>query len=117
MKEKMVKLNNVISQVSNEIIQRSHTTRQEYLARMQANFGKKVKREQLACTNLAHMMAAENERVKFILKQVDNPNIGIITAYNDMLSAHQPYYRYPEQLKSAILQAGGTGCRRSSCDV
>lgn len=104
----MIKLNSVITQVTNEIIKRSHTTRQDYLARMQANFGKKVKREQLGCTNLAHAMAAEDDKIKFILKQIDIPNIGIVTAYNDILSAHQPYYRYPEKLKAAVLQAGGT---------
>jgi phosphogluconate dehydratase len=98
----------VIEQVTQEIVKRSHTTRQDYLDRMQANFGKKVKREQLGCTNLAHAIAAEDDKVKFILKQIDNPNIGIVTAYNDILSAHQPYYRYPEELKAAILSAGGT---------
>lgn len=104
----MTKLHSVIEQVTQDIIKRSHVTRQDYLSRMQANFGKKVKREQLGCTNLAHAIAAEDDKVKFILKQVDNPNIGIVTAYNDMLSAHQPYYRYPEELKAAVLQAGGT---------
>ncbi len=104
----MTKLNAVIEQVTNDIIKRSHATRQEYLSRMQANFGKKVKREQLGCTNLAHAIAAEDNKVKFLLKQVDSPNIGIVTAYNDMLSAHQPYYRYPEKLKSAVANAGGT---------
>ena len=104
----MVKLNAVIEQVTNEIIKRSHATRQAYLARMQANFGKKVKREQLGCTNFAHAIAAQDDKVKFILKQLDNPNVGIVTAYNDMLSAHQPYYRYPEELKAAVLQAGGS---------
>ncbi|HLX54742.1 MAG TPA: dihydroxy-acid dehydratase, partial [Aquella sp.] len=104
----MTKLHSVIEQVTEDIIKRSHTTRQDYLARMEANFGKKVKREQLGCTNLAHAIAAEDDKVKFILKQVDNPNIGIVTAYNDVLSAHQPYYRYPEELKTYVTQAGGT---------
>jgi phosphogluconate dehydratase len=104
----MVKLHTIIEQVTQDIVKRSHATRSDYLARMQANYGKKVKREQLGCTNLAHAMAAEDDKVKFILKQVDNPNIGIVTAYNDMLSAHQPYYRYPERLKTAVIEAGGT---------
>ncbi|MCC2625159.1 MAG: phosphogluconate dehydratase [Burkholderiales bacterium] len=104
----MTKLHNIIEQVTQDIIKRSHATRQDYLSRMQANFGKKVKREQLGCTNLAHAIAAEDDKVKFILKQVDSPNIGIVTAYNDMLSAHQPYYRYPEELKAAVAKAGGT---------
>lgn len=104
----MVKLHPIVEQVTQDIIKRSYATRQDYLSRMQANFGKKVKRESLGCTNLAHAIAAEENQIKFILKQVDNPNIGIVTAYNDMLSAHQPYYRYPEELKAAILQVGGT---------
>jgi phosphogluconate dehydratase len=103
-----MKINPVIEQVTQNIIERSKTTRQAYLARMQANYGKKVKRENLGCTNLAHAMAAEDTRAKFILKQVDNPNIGIVTAYNDMLSAHHPYYRYPEQIKAAIMATGAT---------
>jgi phosphogluconate dehydratase len=104
----MTKLHSVIEQVTQDIIKRSHATRQDYLSRMQANFGKRVKREQLGCTNLAHAMAAEDDKVKFILKQVDSPNIGIVTAYNDVLSAHQPYYRYPEELKTYVAKAGGT---------
>ena len=103
-----MKVHPVIIEVTESIIRRSKKTREEYLARMTANYGKKVKRESLGCTNLAHVMAAEDTRIKFMLKQVDNPNIGIVTAYNDMLSAHQPYYRYPEKLKAAIIAAGAT---------
>lgn len=107
-KDIIMKTNSVIEQVTQEIVKRSEKTRNEYLARMKANYGKKVKRENLGCTNLAHVMAAEDTKVKITLKQVDNPNIGIITAYNDMLSAHHPYYRYPEQLKTAIMATGAT---------
>lgn len=98
----------IIAKVTEDIIKRSAKTRQAYLLRMQANYGKKVKRESLGCTNLAHAVAAEDTKTKFILKQIDNPNIGIVSAYNDMLSAHQPYYRYPEKLKAAILATGAT---------
>lgn len=98
----------VIAKVTEDIIKRSEKTRNDYLVRMKANYGKRVKRESLACTNLAHVVAAEDSKTKFILKQVDNPNIGIVTAYNDMLSAHQPYYRYPEKLKAAIMATGAT---------
>ncbi|MCE3268385.1 MAG: phosphogluconate dehydratase [Burkholderiales bacterium] len=104
----MTKLHTVIEEVTQDIIIRSHSTRQDYLSRMQANYGKKVKREQLGCTNFAHAIAAEDTKTKFVLKQIDNPNIGIVTAYNDMLSAHQPYYRYPEDLKAAIAKVGAT---------
>lgn len=101
-------LNRIIDEVTQRIIQRSKTTRDDYLRRMEIQYGKRVKREQLGCTNLAHVMAAEDDKVKFRLKNIENPNIGIVTAYNDMLSAHQPYYRYPEILKAAIMKSGAT---------
>ena len=104
----MSTLHPVIEKVTQDIIKRSQKTREEYLARMQANYGKKVKREHLGCTNLAHVMAAQDKYTKIQLKQIENPNIGIITAYNDMLSAHHPYYRYPEKLKAAIMGVGAT---------
>jgi len=104
----MTKLHPVIQEVTEDIIARSRKTREEYLARMHAHYGKKVNRSQLSCTNFAHAIAAEEPKPKIILKQVDNPNIGIVTAYNDMLSAHHPYYRYPEQLKQAIMEVGAT---------
>ena len=104
----MNKIHPVLQQITDRIIKKSEVTRKEYLARMQAQYGKRVKREQLACTNIAHAIAAEDEKVKFRLKQVDIPNIGIVTAYNDMLSAHQPYYRYPERLKDSISSVGAT---------
>lgn len=104
----MTKIHPVLQEITERIIKRSEKTRTEYLTRMKAQYGKRVKREHLACTNLAHAIAAEDEKVKFRLKQIDSPNIGIVTAYNDMLSAHQPYYRYPERLKASIMSIGAT---------
>jgi phosphogluconate dehydratase len=104
----MKKLNSTIAQVTQRIIERSHKERNAYLAQMQQQYGVRVKRQQLACTNLAHVMAAEDSKTKIMLKQQEVPNIAIVTAYNDMLSAHQPYYRYPEILKQAILDVGAT---------
>lgn len=104
----MKKIHPVIESVTQDIIRRSADTRKAYLDRMHAQYGKKVSREQLGCTNLAHAIAAEDKPVKFILKQLSNPNIGIVTAYNDMLSAHHPYYRYPEQIKAAAISVGAT---------
>ena len=75
---------------------------------MKEQYGKRVKRDQLACTNLAHAAAAEDNKVKIRLKNIESPNIGIVTAYNDMLSAHQPYYRYPEVLKDTIIGQNAT---------
>jgi phosphogluconate dehydratase len=101
-------LNKVVEQVTQRIIERSAKTRAVYLARMKEQYGKRVKRDQLACTNLAHVAAAEDNKVKIRLKNIESPNIGIVTAYNDMLSAHQPYYRYPEILKDTIIEQNAT---------
>ncbi|TXI99382.1 MAG: phosphogluconate dehydratase [Neisseriales bacterium] len=101
-------LNKVVEQVTQRIIERSAKTRAAYLARMKEQYGKRVKRDQLACTNLAHVAAAEDNKVKIRLKNIESPNIGIVTAYNDMLSAHQPYYRYPEILKDTIIEQNAT---------
>ncbi len=101
-------LNKVVEQVTQRIIERSKVTREAYLARMKQHYGKRVQRSQLACTNLAHVVAAEDNKTKLSLKTIENPNIGIVTAYNDMLSAHQPYYRYPELIKEVAMQNGAT---------
>lgn len=105
---KMTKIHPLIEKVTHRIIDRSAKARAEYLARMKEHFGKRVQRENLGCTNLAHAIAAEDNKVKIQLKQIDNPNIGIVTAYNDMLSAHQPYYRYPEIIKNSVLKVNAT---------
>lgn len=101
-------LNKVVEQVTQRIIERSKATREAYLARMKEQYGKRVQRSSLACTNLAHVVAAEDNKTKLSLKAIENPNIGIVTAYNDMLSAHQPYYRYPELIKQVAMQNGAT---------
>jgi phosphogluconate dehydratase len=101
-------INSTIELVTNRIIDRSKPTRQAYLERMQQHFGVRVQRSQLSCTNLAHAIAAENKTTKFLLKEISQPNIAILSAYNDMLSAHQPYYRYPEKIKEALLLKNAT---------
>lgn len=101
-------LNKVVEQVTQRIIERSKATREAYLARMKEQYGKRVQRASLACTNLAHAVAAEDNKTKLSLTAIENPNIGIVTAYNDMLSAHQPYYRYPELIKQVAMQNGAT---------
>jgi phosphogluconate dehydratase len=67
-----------------------------------------VERSQLSCTNLAHVVAASPLKEKNILVQLKQPNIGIVSAYNDMLSAHQPYQIYPELFKQMVAQYGAT---------
>ena len=66
-------------------------------------------RRNVSCSNMAHVGAAEEDKAD-ILAQSDTlkPNIAIVTAYNDMLSAHQPYEGYPQLIKAAARQAGAT---------
>lgn len=99
----------VIQEVTQEIIARSKTTRAQYLARMQVDYGIKVHRAELGCTNLAHATASEENPVnKLRLKKIEEPNIAIVTSYNDMLSAHHPYYLYPTKIKQAVSEVGAT---------
>ena len=74
---------------------------------MQAETTANSTRSKLSCGNLAHGFAAASSADKDVLKQLRWPNLAIVTAYNDMLSAHQPYGRYPTILKRAVREAGG----------
>jgi phosphogluconate dehydratase len=65
-------------------------------------------RHRLSCTNLAHGFASAPAGDKIILRQIDRPNIAIVSSYNDMLSAHQPFERFPGIIKEAAREAGGT---------
>jgi len=67
-----------------------------------------VHRSQLSCGNLAHGVAACGDEDKSVIKMMDSANVGIVTAYNDMLSAHAPYAGYPEQIKAALNKIGCT---------
>lgn len=98
----------VLEQVTARIIARSEATRQAYLARTQAMAGSKVQRSQLSCTNLAHGVAAMPDAAKIRLKEQERPNVAIVSAYNEMLSAHQPFVDFPPWIKEAALEAGGT---------
>jgi len=104
-------LDPTLSAVTARIVARSHARRAAYLARIRAARGSKVQRSQLSCTNLAHAIAAAPAAAKLILKEVTPrscPNLAIVSAYNDMLSAHQPLGAYPAWIKEAALAAGAT---------
>jgi phosphogluconate dehydratase len=88
----------VIAQVTARIEQRSRDLRADYTARMQAQTRSTPARARLSCSNLAHVMAASGDD-KPALGFGGFPNIGIVTAYNDMLSAHQPYESYPGKIR------------------
>lgn len=102
-------LHPVVSQVTNAIVERSRATRSAYLERTRAAvLHGKVERSQLSCTNQAHAFAAMPETVKIHLKEESRPNLAIVSAYNDMLSAHQPLEAFPAWIKEEALAAGAT---------
>ena len=95
-----------LADVTARIAARSKPTRRAYLERMHAARAQGPSRAQLACTNLAHGFAAADAGDKQQLKSGRWPNIAIVSAYNDMLSAHRPLERYPQLIKLAAREAG-----------
>ena len=100
-------VNHTLQAITNRIIERSRPTREAYLARINEAASRKPMRTALACANLAHGFAACNTSDKAGLAGDQLLNIGIITAYNDMLSAHQPFETFPQLIKQAAREAGG----------
>jgi phosphogluconate dehydratase len=96
-----------IATVTRRIIERSRPTRELYLSRLKDMAANRPKRSQLGCANLAHGFAVCSPSEKAALAGDVVPNIGIITAYNDMLSAHQPFETYPQLIKETAKAAGG----------
>lgn len=94
--------------VTERIVQRSEATRSRYLQQITEAAKAFPVRETLACANQAHAWAAAPANDKLVLRALRQPNIGIVTSYNDMLSAHQPYERFPAILKVAAREAGAT---------
>ena len=99
-------MNIIVDQVTQAIIERSASTRQSYLEGISAAKGSKVSRANLSCGNLAHGFAACSQQDKDSLVMMDKADVAIVSAYNDMLSAHQPYERYPQLLKQAVREMG-----------
>ena len=97
----------VIEQVTQDIIERSHKTRSAYLNYIDAIAKNGPIRSGMGCGNLAHGFAACSATEKADLTGNQKANIAIITSYNDMLSAHQPYKDAPDLIKSAIKESGG----------
>ncbi len=96
-----------IAAVTRRIRERSSGPRAAYLARLEAAISQGVQRGGVGCGNLAHAFAACGAADKADLKATDKPNIAIVSAYNDMLSAHQPLERFPALIKEAVRAAGG----------
>ncbi|WP_099864028.1 phosphogluconate dehydratase [Pararhizobium haloflavum] len=96
-----------ITAITNRLIERSKPTRQLYLDRLRRAADAGPHRTTLSCGNLAHGFAACAPAEKSALAGDRAANLGIITAYNDMLSAHQPFERFPELIREAAREAGG----------
>ncbi|WP_026970973.1 phosphogluconate dehydratase [Aliagarivorans marinus] len=99
-------MNPVIQQVTQDIAARSRALRQDYLERMQAQAKLGSSRARMSCGNLAHAIAACGESQKQTLMDFTRVNVAIISAYNDMLSAHQPYQHYPLQIQQHLAALG-----------
>lgn len=106
--EKMTQLNSTVAQVTQRIIQRSADLRADYLRQVREDHGNRPERGKLSCGNLAHGFAACGAEDKNSLRLMEASNIAIVTAYNDMLSAHQPYAEYPDKIKQAMREIGCT---------
>lgn len=102
-------MNATLQRVTQRIIDRSCVSRDVYLTRIEATRCQTVHRAQLACGNLAHGFAACQPGDKAALKSLTHSDIAIINAYNDMLSAHQPYEHYPQRIKQALQSVGAVG--------
>jgi phosphogluconate dehydratase len=101
-------MHTTVENVTRRIVERSRKNREPYLQRMEAARGNGVFRKKLPCSNFAHDLAGCGGGCRTALLEDDVPNIGIISSYNDMVSAHQPYEVYPAIIKKAVAEAGGT---------
>lgn len=99
----------VVLRVTERIRQRSQAMREAYLARIRRAAEQGRHRSQLSCSNLAHGFAACGPSDKAALQGDEQPNIAIVSAYNDMLSAHQPFATFPERIRAALRQVDAVG--------
>ena len=102
----MSKLNSTVAAVTARIRERSAETRRHYLARIDAAIEAGPVRASLSCTNQAHAFAAFPQTDKQILVEMRQPSLAIVSAYNDMLSAHQPLQAFPDIIREAAREAG-----------
>ena len=106
-------MHETIIKITNRIIDRSHETRTKYLEEVNHMFDEGVYRSTLSCGNLAHSFAGCGPSDKKALSGNKTKNLGLVTAYNDMLSAHRVYENYPEELRvyarkyNSVLQVAG----------
>jgi phosphogluconate dehydratase len=104
----MGQINPQVAAVTQRIIERSASLRDDYLRQIAEDYNNRPERGKLSCGNLAHGFAACGEEDKNSLRMMEAGNMAIVTSYNDMLSAHQPYATYPDKLKQAMREIGCT---------
>ncbi|OJA27401.1 phosphogluconate dehydratase [Burkholderia ubonensis] len=103
----MTSLHPILAKVTERVIARSQSTRSAYLKRIDGAQGRFPARGALSCANLAHGFAGLEGNDKFEIKAIKQPNIGIVSSYNEMLSAHAPYKDFPDIIKAAARANGG----------
>src|SRR3954468_6716491 len=98
----------IVQAVTQRIRERSAKTREAYLARVEQGINRPRGSDRMGCANVAHAFAAmpADDKLRIVAERA--PNIGIVTAYNDMLSAHQPYERYPALIRDEAHKQGAT---------
>ena len=101
-------MNKIIEEVTQNIINRSKKQRKLYFEMIENSKTQGTQKERMSCSNLAHTIAPMKKEEKALLKDMKVQNIGIISAYNDMLSAHEPYKVYPERIKKEFLKNNAT---------
>jgi phosphogluconate dehydratase len=97
-----------IQAVTERIVRRSTASRQAYLERTAQARPNHTGRKHLSCTNIAHAYAASPTQDKLILRELRQPNLAIVSSYNDMLSAHQPLDQFPPIIKASVRELGAT---------
>ncbi|MFA4891951.1 phosphogluconate dehydratase [Brevundimonas sp.] len=116
----MAQLNPVVAAVTARIVERSKATRADYIRRMDAARDSGAGRAKLSCANWAHAFAGAPVKDKLNAMSGTQPNVGVITAYNDMLSAHQPFERFPQIIRDAVREVNATaqvaGATPAMCD-
>jgi len=98
-----------VLEVTERLIARSRATRERYLHMIRGAASDGPMRGKLQCANFAHGVASCGTEDKQSLKMMNAANVAIVSSYNDMLSAHQPYEHYPEQIKQALREIGSVG--------
>ncbi|MFN2329297.1 MAG: phosphogluconate dehydratase [Chromatocurvus sp.] len=101
-------MNPIVEQVTISLRKRSRKSRGDYLDNCQRTRDELPPRKRLSCGNLAHGYAACSQDEKAVMARMESANIGVINAYNDMLSAHQPLHAYPDLIKQAAWAQGAT---------